>query len=519
MWLAVGFHGGSDVFNHHYPFVKLLIRERHFAHPAHLPFGLDWFSSYNPALGRMLWLPGQLLADERASNFVHWLHQLMLIASIYILGRDGGTRRSGLLGVGVYLTAGLMAYNPIEAQDYTLVAIYCALAVYVSIFACASGARRELVLAGVLAGLMLSSKYYGLPMIAVMAGAVIYWQPGPWRQRITTALTFGGIAALVFSPWVMHNLAVFQDPLFPYLLDNEEIRHNRATGWVSVLASFVLPTDRSFLEPTTAYYLSLVIPFSMPFRSMGLSVIFLIGLPASFYCTRYGRGRSWRQINGLFAVAFLGFVALHVAVGHDAFYKWALFPAVLYAASFGLMVERLRPVPRGLFWAATLIAVALNYWYLAHAFYGDATFTPPVADRRSRWSETTKYLNETMEPGAVISGTDSGFDLRPDLTAVPDSPRVATDWPAEREVMRRLGVTHIIIDPNELTRDERLSHAWSGIWRQLWPADEAIAAYIDDAHRRHVQRTHERDAFLKEYGTLVHEFSIGPLYRIRWTAP
>jgi hypothetical protein len=514
LWLGLGFHGGSDVFNHHYPFVKLMVREQHFAHPAHLPFGLDWFSSYNPALGRMLWLPGQLFADERASNLVHWLQQLQLVGCIYVLGRDVATRRAGLLGVAAYLTIGLMAYNPIEAQDYTLVAIYVSLAAYVIV----AGTRslRELALAGVLGGLMMSSKYYGMPMFAVMTGALLYWVAGPWPVRLRHVAYFAAVAALVFLPWVLYNLAVFHDPFFPLLLDNEEIRHNRATGWVSVLASFVLPTDRSFLEPTAVYYLSLFIPFSLPFRTMGLSVIFLIGLPCSVYCLLFGRDSLWRQVNWLAVVAVVSLLALHVAVGHDAFYKWALFPAVLYAAAFGVMVERLRAVPRMAFWGATLVALALNYWYLSHAFYGDATFNPPVADRRSRWSEVTKYLNENMEPGAVISGTDSGFDLRTDLTAVPDSPRVSTDWLSEREVMRRLGVTYIIVDANELPRDQRFSDTWSGIWRQLSPADELHATYIDDSNRRHQQRTREREAFLQRYGTLVHDFSIGPMYRIRW---
>jgi hypothetical protein len=513
-WVSLGFNAGSDVFTHHYPFVKFSIRAQHFAHPMHLPLGLDMISSYNPALARMLWLPGHLLADERAANMFHWLTQVMLIGALYIFGRGVRSPRAGALAVAMYLTVGLLAYNPLEAQDYTFMAMYLVLALYMTVIGLRDGNPRAFILSGILAGLMLSTKSYAVPIAGVMTAAILFWEPITWKVRIRSAVIFGAVAFAVFAPWLLYNVVKFHDPFFPAMLQNEEMRFYRATERVDVLGPVVLPSDRGFFQPTLFYYLSLFVPYVGPYRTAGLSAMFLIGLPCSLYYLLRARSAEWRPANALFVVSVVTFTALIVVFGQSAHYKWALFPAVIYAVSLGLLVDRLPRSLAGGLWTTTLVAAGLNYWYVAAPFI--ESYAPPAREQQVRWGEVDRYLNANAEPNAVVSGTDAGFYLRPDLTGIIESTRVSTDWPSEEALIRRAGITYMIVYPTELATDDRLTKLWSREWRQLSPSDTSQAEYIEDVNRRHQERSRAKAAFLGRYGTPVHEFSSGAqLYRIR----
>jgi hypothetical protein len=519
-WVSLGFNVGSDVFTYHYLDVKDMIRAKHFTHAVHLPFGLDHLSSYSPALARMLYLPGHLLADERASNMFHWLTQVMLIGALYVLGRHLHSRRAGLLAVGLYLSTGVMGFFPLETQDYTLMATFMALAVLLLLVGLTRNCARALGLGGVLAGLMLSTKYYALPIAGCMGLAILLWEPRIWRTRVRGAVVFGVAALLVFAPWLLYNIVVFHDPFYPSLVPNEELRFHKAVYWVHTLTPFVVATDRGFTQPALFYYLSLFVPFEPGSALGGLSVMFLIGLPCSCYCLIRGRGPGWRSINGLFVLSLLVFAALHVMVGHITYYKWALFPAVLYAASFALLVQRLRPAAAHAFWAATLIAGGLNYWFLTAPRI--VAYTPPAVDQRVRWDEITQYLNATVEPRAVISGTGNPgtYYLRRDLTGMRDNSMVSTDWDAEEALIRRVGARYMLVNPNEAKSDEKYYRKWSGLWQQLSPGDTSTADYIEDVQRLNQARNRGKAAFLARHGFLEHEFSNGvQLYRLRLEGP
>ena len=519
-WVLIGFGTGSDTYFHHYPFVKFSIRAGYFAHPMHLPFGFDNFSSYNPALTRMLWLPGHLLADERAANLFHWLSQLMMLAALYVFGRGVQSTRAGLLAVGIYLTIGLMGYNPLEAQDYTMTAMFLTLSLYLIVMSLRNGSINTLLLGGVVAGLMLSSKYYALPLAGLLTGLVLFWEPSTFRARFWSAFKFGATALVVFSPWLLYGLVTFHDPLYPFLRKDEEILYYHATEWVALLEPFVLPMDHSFLAPTVSYYLSMFIPFVGGYRTSGLSVIFLIGLPCSAYYLWRIRTADWRPIHALFILSIISFFALHLLVGRDAHYKWALFPGVIYAVSFGLLVDRLPRAGSVGLWLLTLGAAGLNYWYVSKPYMESYLPGLPATTQTVRWSEVDKYLNANAEQGAVISGTDAGYYLRPDLTGLFESSRVSFDWDAEERVIRKAGVRYMIVYPTELAGDARLNAGWAATWRQLSPGNTSVADYLDQSQRRHEERNRKKAEFLARYGTMIHQFAnSGQLYRLRSDYP
>lgn len=514
-WVSVGFNPGSDVFSHHYIDVKAMIRARHFTYAVHLPSLLAHVSSYNPALARMLWLPGHLLADERAANMVHGLTQFMMVGGIYVVGRNLRSTRAGLYAVCCYLTAGMMGYYPLEAQDYTLMAVFMILAVDLLASGVVSGARREFIGAGLLAGLMLGTKYYALPIAVLFALAILFWHPPTWQKRVGHMLTFSAVALAVYAPWVLYNVRSFGDPLFPMSLRNGEMDVFRATYWIHTLSPFVVPSDHGFVWPTAFYYLSLFLPFDPGSAAFGLSIVFLAMLPASVYWLARSRGESWRPAHVLFVLSVASFAALHVLVGHSAFYKWAFFPAVLYACSLGISVDQLRPRVRHALWILTLTVACLNYWFIV--LPRTRAIVPPVEAQQARWPETTRYLNATLEPGSVISGMTAvaAYYLRPDLLGLVEDDMTPIDWIAEEGALRRAGVTHMLVSAATDAANDALLRRWRDLWRQLAGPDVPQSGFILDVERRTNERHRERDAFLVAHGALLHTFSDGTcLYRI-----
>jgi dolichyl-phosphate-mannose-protein mannosyltransferase len=514
-WVSLGFNPGSDVFSHHYLDVKYMVYTKHFGYQPSLPSGTPHVSSYNPALARMLWLPGHLLADERASNMFHWLTQVMLLGGLYVLGRILLSARAGLLAVALYLTTGMLGYYPLEAQDYTLIGVYLLLTVLMVVMALRDKSVPAIVLAGVLAGFMLSTKYYAIPLTGLIAAAIVLWEPSTWKTRIRPALLFGTVAVAVYLPWMLYNVVRFHDPLAPLFFQTDAMRFERAVYWVHTLSPFVVKGDRGFLVPTFLYYTSLFIPFEPGSASFGLSVMFLIGLPCSMYCLFRYRTSAWRGVHVLFVVAVAGFVALHVLIGHLAFYKWSFFPAVLYACSLGSLVERLKPAATRAFWTGTLMAAGLNYWFIALPRI--QKITPPVKEQQARWGEMTQYLNATLEPHAVVTGASGtiAYYLRPDVTGLWDDDLASTDWATEGAQLRRLGVRYVLLAPQNQPTYDMLYKFWSDLWRQLSPDDASMADYIEDIQRRQHRRNRDKAQFLAEHAMLIHSSSDGQqLYRL-----
>src|SRR5690606_4518199 len=73
-----------------------------------------------------------------------------------------------------------------------------------------------LALAGVFAGLGLGVKYTAGLTIVALGVFIVMRQP---RQFLRNGLIFGGAALLVFAPWLLKELLLYQNPIYPYLFD------------------------------------------------------------------------------------------------------------------------------------------------------------------------------------------------------------------------------------------------------------------------------------------------------------
>jgi hypothetical protein len=140
----------------------------------------------------------------------------VLVAGAAFVLASRGSRRAGLLAMAILAADPLfnwelgVAYNDLAASLFALLAGAALLEHQ------AAGDTKALVRCGIFAGACLATRYPGgvvlLALLLVAAFARI-----PWRLRLRRVLVIGGLATLVFSPWMARNLVMTGNPVAPVL--------------------------------------------------------------------------------------------------------------------------------------------------------------------------------------------------------------------------------------------------------------------------------------------------------------
>lgn len=518
-WLvdSDNFLDGSDVFGHHYPHVHAMISAMRFAMGWHLPFGLDHFSNYNPSLVHLLYLPGHLLADERAANLIHWLTQVLLIWTLYAFGRQFGGRAAGAVAVGMFLSFGLLGTTPLDVQDYTLTTVF--FLVSVMVVAMAPMDPRNIILAGGFGGLMASSKYYGLILLGPIAFLPLLLGIGPLRKRLNVALLYVVMSLVVFFPWVAWNLWAYGDPLFPFFSTTEVIRSHRVLNPLYTIVDFTIPADRSFLWPSILYWTSLFIRIEPGLAPHALSPIILAGLPISLWATARSF-RANRLACTLFLVSAGAFGLLVLTAAPVAFYKWAFFPAALYILSLAILAQKWPTWMRQTWWVATILLIGTTYLWLLR---GRLQLYEEYRGRtqEERWPADVGSILARVEPSATVAGVDmrTAYYLWPHVEGIVDDEILSLDWPSELAMMRRHNVHYFSAQLGSSGKSAAFYERSLALSHQLQPNNEQAQAFIDSRRHLNAKRFEERDAFLGSHGTLVAELPSGAqLFRISYDA-
>ena len=516
-WFNVlkGFTTGDDVFDHHYLHAKYMVKIGGYGHAVFIPWGLDNVSNYNASLTHVLYTIGHLLSDERAANLLHWFTQLMLIAAIYLLGRTLRSRTAGLMAVAMYLGASLLAHEPLSVQDYTMTALLTLLTIYAVIMMRRSGRREWLLLAAVSAGFLASSKNYGLPMLIPVGIFLMFWLEGPLTGRIRAAAVFSGIAFLVYSPWFFYNLITMGDPWFPFLRGAELASILRPLERASMLVPFVIPGHVGSAVPRLVYFASMFIPFEPRYFAFGIGVIPLIGLPVSLYYAMVRRSQTWREINALFVVALGIFFVINWSIGQVAYYKWAIFPAVVYFASLAAVAAEWTPVSRHLAWGFVIAVALLNYQYVASPRIRDYS---PTGTQRQRWDALTTFLNDNLSPASTVGGltAHASYYLRPDLNSIGSFDGLATDWQRDEGILRTARTSYFVTYPNAKEQAAELYQTAIDGAKVLQSGSSQDARFLEQILQKNQQRFRDRDAFLAGSASLWKELPDGSrVYALR----
>jgi hypothetical protein len=161
--------------------------------------------------GAMAWGGG-----EAAAKMLHIALASGLCAGVLGWAVREARAAWGWWAAAVFLSTPLVALNLQRAGVEVGMTLWCAGSLLVlsrtlSVPAGDPARGRGMLLAGVLAGLAMGAKYTIWPGMLLLAGAA--WASGATRRE---AGLFLAALALAVSPWIVKNLVMYGNPLFPY---------------------------------------------------------------------------------------------------------------------------------------------------------------------------------------------------------------------------------------------------------------------------------------------------------------
>ena len=159
-----------------------------------------------------LWgLSGGRLAS---TTVMHTLMALCAALACVGLAKQLGLRTPSLAGL-LYLGSGLVQGQCLHANIDHGVTLFAAVA-YVTLFASSKNRRGTALLAGIAIGLALGSKYVSLLSVAIPFLAI--WLLHPTRRFAVHELAvLLGVAALGVLPWLLKNIFLYGNPVYPLL--------------------------------------------------------------------------------------------------------------------------------------------------------------------------------------------------------------------------------------------------------------------------------------------------------------
>lgn len=185
----------------------------------------DNLHSASPLLMQMLYAAALLISDDTLAKLLHFTAGAALCGTLFAMGRRYAGVTAGLAACVLFLGMPMTGLNlgttgvEVGSAWFTLLAAYALFLFTARGDAAAGPFDRTLLLAGLLAGLAGGTKYTSL--FAVVAGLAVLLlrrpaEGGRGLPALKQALVYGALAGLVFSPWMIKNLAFHGNPLYPY---------------------------------------------------------------------------------------------------------------------------------------------------------------------------------------------------------------------------------------------------------------------------------------------------------------
>ena len=305
--------GDTDTLAYHFTLPK------HFLEAGKIEFVPRALDGATALLVQMTYVPAFGLGEETALMLWVYLSGWMAVFAVYVLARRHLNENWALVLALVFATTPAIVYGAGSGQVESRIIIF----VIASILALArvpcSKDISYILLAGLLAGFFVGSKYLGFIFVAV-SGLYVLWR----RRRIADGFVFGMGVLFAGFQWYAWNAGHIGDPLFPMLF--EWLGDSETTIWSSEhqsqLRSAFLPDYQSV--PTSLFWL-LAFPFKatlngeLAFESgrTGLGPIILVFLAFSI-------GGFWK-----FRDRVLGnplFVYILIAVGFYAIWFFGGLP-------------------------------------------------------------------------------------------------------------------------------------------------------------------------------------------------
>ena len=391
----------------------------------------------------------------------------VLVAGTACALASRGSRRAGLLALAILLADPLfnwelgVAYNDLAACLFALLAAAALLEHQ------AEGDTKPLLRCGIFAGACLATRYPGGTVLLAML-LVVGFERAPWRLRLRRVLVVGGLATLVFAPWLARNLVLTGNPVAPVLQGifhapgheffdpaalAQEVNYTRnvgmGRGWDKLL---LLPVNIT-LRPRIGFY------DAFGFRLGPLSVVAVLA------CLLLAAARATSA-----ARLFLKLAAILTLLWFYTFQEPRyLLPALaLVAVAGGIGLDHWLPAKRGrsaLLWLLPAVALLHTQWEAALLLpyrYGYALGALSVEgfEAQEPALAAARPLRRLLGPGdrLLLVYENRGYFYRgldyvlvkwaEVLRLVHEDREPA----AFRRRLEAMGVTHLLVNTNNMSR-------------------------------------------------------------------
>jgi hypothetical protein len=227
IWQEEGY--GYDVLEYHLQMPKEYFHAGRIEYAPH-----NGYANF-PANVEMLYLLAMILLDDdidvgTTANMIHLILGLLAVYAAWVIGREWSPR-AGILAAVMMATAGWLCYlcglayvehGMLFFGTAATAALLCVVRAAAEGGEDSHGIRNRTrclswaALAGVAAGFACGCKYTAIPMIALPLGLITILLPAVrLRRRLVAGLVFAAATALTFSPWLIKNLAMTGNPVFP----------------------------------------------------------------------------------------------------------------------------------------------------------------------------------------------------------------------------------------------------------------------------------------------------------------
>ena len=331
-----------DVMNYHFAILKQCLDSNS------LVFNPTFFYGATPFSAEMLSAFMTLLSDIRGGQLIQFVAGLLLVFSVYIIGRESFGARRAVLATTVFISTLFFPAILSEAKNDQMLALSSFLSLHLMANASNNSNSRSLLMGAALGGLAAGMKTYGLaiPMIGlslILLGMVFHRNTISSRSFALSIL----VAALFASPWYLRSWLLTGNPVHPFFTQLFSDRY-----WDSTLSfKFELLREWRYIDANLIQFL--LSPFRLTFDADSylarLGPIYLSILPAIFVF------RVRNPILRFHGIAALIYFVLWFVILRDARYLLPILPGVAL-----LFAEPMRQIYEKGKWPKIIIILAIT---------------------------------------------------------------------------------------------------------------------------------------------------------------
>jgi len=297
-----------------------------------------------PQAGSMLFTWGMLLSGDRLAQ---WFHLLFAVLTLSLLPQALGRLAAGRSWLAAALLIGVPSALDLAGVAYVeWIAMYAGLASFVLLTHCpvadrsmesgASGGRvqpdaldrRKVVAAGLAAAMALSSKYTAVWLVIGLAAVILQ------RRRARSAALFLGSVGAFLLPFLLKNLLLTGNPVYPFLFPGEfwdahrAFWYSRPGSGLSALQLLLAPWEATVWGVEGGVYLG------HPSYGASLGPLILALAPASLLLLRRSDPEQRRHVVSLLTVVGCGYLGWLAQLGYSRLLVQSrlLFPVLPYLA-------------------------------------------------------------------------------------------------------------------------------------------------------------------------------------------